>query len=250
MARNGPGGKTPHSFRKHEELLQVIRGQCHAQYARTRYQAGPIFLIDLTAGDGKGVPLPQPDLFLGIVPSRTTPEILYTVGQELPKTTLVLCESHTKRRRQLAETFPSAQILTNSALAPTVIPERVGYALVVSDPNGMHHNWAAMQALTDRVPRSDFVLTLNELAIKRVLGGGPDWEHHPTQVVRGAFQAQAKYRWMLDPQAWRQCLRKRQVAQTRHVIKASQDFHYRIVVVAHTMSDVIKRHSERWELFT
>jgi hypothetical protein len=242
MSRNG---RTPESYRKHELLLHVIRAQCHAQTVRT---PGPIILIDLTAGDGKGVATPQPDLFLGVLPSRSTPEILYTVSRECPDVTLVLCEEVKKRRDALALAFPSAILLQDSTKAPLLLTRHYRYALIVSDPNGMHHNIEAMQAITRQVPRSDFVLTLNQLAINRVLGVHiPDPGAH--RIVHNAYRAQNKYRWMLDPHAWRRQLHKRQVAQTRQVMKASPDFHYRILVAAHAMSDVIKRFPDRWELF-
>jgi hypothetical protein len=238
-------GKTLHSFRKHELLWQVIRGQCHAQATR---KSRPILLIDLTAGDGNGVPLPQPDLFLGVRPSRSSPEILYEVAQEFPLTSLVLCEQKKQPREQLAEAFPSAQVLPDSTLVPSVITEAYDYSLIVSDPNGMHHDIVAMQAIAALIPRSDFVLTLNEHAIKRLLGvHKPALDAHP--LPWRSWKAQEKYNWMLDPLAWRERLEKRQVAWTRQLIHASPNFHYRIVVVAHAMSDVIRRHPGQWEIF-
>lgn len=242
-----PGvGRTDNSFRKHELLLQVIRGQCHAAHKINK--RGRILLIDLHAGDGKGAPLPQPDLFLGILPSRTTPEILCTVSCEFPNTHLLFCEKNRQRRARLAEIFPSACIIRNNTDAPLWITERYTYALIVSDPNGMGHNLKAMQAIAQEIPRSDFVMTINERAFQRVLGGGEDWATHPTPIVRRAYGAQEK-RWMLEPQQWRTRLKKRQAAQLRTVIRASPLYHYRILVVAHTMSDVIKRQPAQWELF-
>lgn len=240
-------GKTLASFRKHELLLQVIRGQCHAQTARK--SLGQMLLIDLTAGDGNGVPLPQPDLFLGLIPSRSTPEILYSVAQEIPGAQLLLCERLKKRRIQLADAFPSAQILGDSNLAPMAIARYYTYALIVSDPCGMHHNWTVMQAIARRIPRSDFVLTVNEHAIHRVLGVLNPGLNPIHPIVERSWAAQEKYRWMLDPLAWRERLNKRQVAWTSHVIHASKNFRYRIVVVAHAMSDVIRRGAARWEIF-
>jgi hypothetical protein len=247
MARNGNGnhGKTRASFRKHETLLQVIRAQCHAQTARKT--PGPMLLVDMNAGDGNGVPVPQLDLFLGERSSRSSPEILYTVAQEFSQTSLVLCESNGPRRRQLEEGFPSAKILRDNALAPTIITQYYNYALIVSDPKGQGHNVEAMVAITAQVPRSDFVLTINTVAFARPLGLHPP-EPTSHRIVHDAWKSR-KNAWMLDPKAWRERLGKRQVAWTRNVIPASAGFRYRIFVVAHALSDVIRRRPDTWEIF-
>jgi hypothetical protein len=239
-------GKTEHSFRKHALLQRVLESQF---YAHARGRKAPVLLLDLTAGDGNGVALPQQDLFLTAVESWTTPALLTRLAQGHPNVQVVLCEKVGRRRALLQEKFPGATVLEHSALAPSWITATIGYCLVVSDPNGLRdHNLAAMAAIAQQLPRSDFILTFNEWSLKRLLGVMPPTPeaHH---IVRDAWAAQEAYRWMQDPQAWKARLRKNYYARTRTLIQASPNYRYRMLVVSNYLGDAVRRHPQEWEVF-
>ena len=241
-------GRTDASYQKHFLLSAVIRGQCFAWRASS---CASLVLVDLTAGDGKGVVLPQPDFFLDAL-SWSTPEILQRMASEIVSVVVVLCEAHAGRRIQLQQQFPQATVLAHSdMLLPVLKAMSPQYSLVLSDPNGLRgHNIAVMEALAAQRWVTDFVCTFNENAWQRVMGLQPPLAL-AAPIVHQAFATQAQYRWMGNPQCWRRRLHKTYVARTRHVMHQSNNFRYRVLVVSNFLSQVItrKRHTF-WEVFS
>src|SRR5262249_20575457 len=100
-------GKSAMSWKKHGMLWRIARGQAHA--FRVTHPAARCVLVDMHAGDGAGVDLPQLDLFEPAV-SRPSAEVAVHVAREIDAD-VILCEQHRAKRAQLAALFPDATIV-------------------------------------------------------------------------------------------------------------------------------------------
>jgi hypothetical protein len=235
-------GKTPHSWQKHDLLRAIVGGQV-GMYRKLHPQ-GTIALIDMHAGDGDGIlkPVytptrPQGTLFPQV--SETTASLAVRLASQHPEMIVILCESVYMRRAILRERFPMAHILQTHTLLPTVLKEHypsVVWAMILNDPQGPRTQGVPiMQALAQQLP-CDFAIVFNELAVHRhrgLLTPGP------TRATQEAYATRERYAWMLDPHNWAQRLQRRHVAWTGLQIQ-SDNFHYRILVISHAFSRVVK----------
>lgn len=182
--------------------------------------------------------MPQLDLF-GPPPAWPTPLIAMRLAATIGNAEVVLCEKDAKKRRALAGKFPGAVLLENHAKAPSVLRPEHRWALVLNDPCGYSdHGIETLKLLATRV-RLDTILVFNEGAMRRILGMQevvtiPD----PPNVAR-VRAARQKYAWMAEPQNWARTLGTRHMARTV-LIKASANFHYRIFVLSHTLSQTLR----------
>jgi hypothetical protein len=113
------------------------------------------------------------------------------------------------------------------------------YVLWLSDPcgyagHGIEHMRTVAQGGrgngVHRILRSDFVVIFNEHALNRVLGARHSiyWQTHQ------------KYVDMLEPAWWLNQLSKRYLARTP-VIKQSNAFHFRLLVLSDFITDGVRR---------
>jgi hypothetical protein len=229
-------GKSDHSWIKHGMAERVVGAQVGAY--RYRFPDAKMLLIDGNAGDGFGVELQQFDLFDGVRKSKATPHILAELA-DAHSCTLCLCEAKREKRRLLRGQFPEALIVASQCEAATfAVRGGYDYAMWLSDPCGYAgHGVEHMRRLTvpmsnnvQRIMRSDFVIIFNEHAVNRVVNvrHSPYWQTHQ------------KYAPMLQPAWWLQQLSKRYLARTP-VIKQSNNFNFRLLVISDFITDGVKR---------
>jgi hypothetical protein len=145
--------------------------------------------------------------------------------------TLCLCERNGLKRLSLARSFPGATIVATHAEAAALALTGFNHVLWLSDPCGYAgHGVEHMRAVAMRIPRSDFVIVFNALALDRVVGAkhSPYWAPHQ------------KYAPMRLPAWWLAQIPKRFLARTP-VIKQSAGFHFRMLVVSDFMTDGVRR---------
>jgi hypothetical protein len=221
-------GKSDHSWIKHDLAAKAVGAQIGA--FRRLFPQARIILIDGNAGDGDGVELKQFDLFAGVQKSRSTAQLLCDLADE-HGATLCLCERDRAKRHRLALLFPAATIVANHAEAASLALTGFNYALWLSDPCGYAgHGVQHMRKVATQILRSDYIIIMNELALKRVVGakGSAYWQPHQ------------KYTPMLTPAWWLGQLPKRFLARTP-VINQSSGFHFRLMVVSNYITNGVKR---------
>jgi hypothetical protein len=224
----GARGFTDHSWIKHDMADKAVSAQVGA--FRRLFPTARMLLIDGNAGDGNGVALNQFDLFSGVRTSRSTAMLLHDLAHR-HNATLCLCERDRAKRHRLSLQFPDAAILDDHARAAEFALTGFNYCLWLSDPCGYAgHGTEHMRKIATQILRSDFVIVMNELALRRVAGvaGSPYWQTHQ------------KYTPMLAPTWWLRELPKRFLARTP-VVKQSTGFHYRLMVVTNYLTDGVRR---------
>jgi hypothetical protein len=230
------------SWKKHRLLLRIARAQAHAYHVT--HPLDRCVIIDMHAGTGDGVPLPQMDFFY-TTPSSTTAETSVKVAEELRNCDVILCEKRRNRRQRLAARFPTVPIIRDHADVVDLIQPWHRWALVLNDPNGYgDHGITTMEKIAAKL-KTDWVIVFNEGALRRILGMDVDpLLPDPPHVAR-VRRARGQYTWMAEPRIWAQRLGARHMAQSK-LIKASGSFRYRILVLSHTLSDAIR--APFWEI--
>lgn len=224
------------SWKKHRLLWRAAFGQAHA-YRSTHPEARGL-IIDMHAGDGEGVPVPQLDLF-GDPPTYPTPLLATRLACTLGHTDVFLCEKKAHARQALASKFPQALILKDHADIGGALRPEHRWALILNDPCGYaDHGIPTLQALATRVSL-DTLIVFNEGALRQLLGmhdmpTTPD----PPHVAR-IRAVRPHYAWMAEPRNWAQTLGSKHMARTV-LIKATARFHYRIFVLSHTLSQALR----------
>lgn len=221
-------GSSDHSWFKHQLDAKAVSGQVCA--FRARCPTDRILLVDGNAGEGIGVKKTQSDLFEGDTLSQPTAQILTDLAERVGGADVVLCDNDPRKRAMLWQRFPQAIILADHREIPYIIRPEHHYALWLSDPSGYAgHGVEHMRAVAERV-LCDFVVNLNEHALRRVFKTkGPKWDPH-----------RVKYRGMLEPDWWLDKLGKRLIARTR-LIRASPNFHFRVMVISNFLADSARR---------
>lgn len=229
-------GKSDASWKKHDLIKRLASGQAKA--FRTK-RSGRILIIDMHAGDGVGVDELQLDLFGGN-PSCATAELALRLAADVGNADVVLCEKDRNKRALLEEQFPDAKIIGDHARAAELIRNDHVWSLVINDPNGYSkHGIEHMRTIARRVP-SDFIIIFNEGALKRLLGMNDDavYDNAFPESVR---QKKVEYEWMMQPVEWMQRIGRRRMVRSEKLIKASSNFHYRVMLVADYLTDAAKR---------
>jgi hypothetical protein len=230
-------GSSPASWKKHRLLERVAQAQFGAYsytHPHERY-----LIIDMHAGTGEGVPLPQLDMFEE-TPSPTTVQIAMKLRMMYGQCDVVLCESHPERRQRLREHFPRALILADHAEVPSVIQPYHRWALIFNDPDGYsEHGIETMEELA-KMLKCDWLIVFNRGALNQLLGMAEVPEKPDAPNVVGVRRSRAKYAWMDDHTAWAGRLGAAHMAQYP-LVPASSRFRYHLFVLSHTLSDVLHR---------
>jgi hypothetical protein len=236
MADRENAGYSPHSYKKHKLLWRAAYGQACAY--RYTHPNARVAIIDMHAADGEGVEMPQLDLF-GPAPTYPTPLLATRLAETIGNADVFLCEKLAYKRQALALTFPQATILKDHADITAALRPEHRWALVLNDPCGYaDHGIDTLQQLGTRM-RLDTLIVFNEGALRQLLGmkdipATPDAPH-----VARIRAVRPKYAWMAEPHNWAQALGARHMARTV-LIKASARFHYRVLVLSHTLSQALR----------
>lgn len=165
-------------------------------------------IIDMHAGDGKGVLASQPDLFRGpksIASAATAIRLADAARREGVICDVFLCERNRVSRRELVNQFSGVQIIGNHATLPDLTKYR--WALTLNDPNGPRdHGDDVLRRIAKEVPLSDFLIVVNEIALDRIVGvkapsANPKalaWSRDPARIAI----LHDLYGWRADPLAW------------------------------------------------
>lgn len=116
--RRENAGVSRNSWKKHGLIGRAAQGQACAY--RHTHPSARCLIVDMHAGDGVGVPLPQLDFFEDH-PSFATAELAMRLAQTIGNTDVILCEQDREKRQLLAEQFPEATLLDDHAEVPALI---------------------------------------------------------------------------------------------------------------------------------
>lgn len=207
------------SYQKHEIIERLARGQL----ARACLFLNPrdrTLIIDMHAGDGRGVDQPQADLFGG-TESVPTSLLAVSLGEALERAGInvdvYLCERSHARREQLRRVFGDrAEIVGNHEKLPPFAGCGYQWGLVLNDPNGpSDHGDETLQRIAREVARADFLININVGAINRINGltgystnkAAPAYVGDPARVEA----LQRKYGWRTHGRQWMALLGRRHV---------------------------------------
>lgn len=208
-AKDG-AGKSAASYEKHR-AIRLLAQQRMAIF-RMKYWHAPGVIIDMHAGDGVGVPIPELDLFEPPT-SEATAELAVRLAGQHPCCGVILCEKKPERRAALAARFGRAVIIGNNAMLLDQGLRRFSWGIIMIDPTGPADAALEIAAHVSSCIRvSDFITTINAGAIKRCLGLGDE--------VPGAAKAHA-YADQLDPLTWCVKLSKREFAWSKRTVGAN-----------------------------
>jgi hypothetical protein len=229
-------GISEDSFIKHAELKRLALAQTYkALNSVLKAPRSCAAIIDMHAGDGNGVPKPQGELFESNE-SHATPVIALEIAQELRAAGKIcdvfLCEKVDKQRERLeplAQRYDAALLGDHNTLREEL---RKGYqwALVFNDPNGpREHGDAVLQWLARKIPKSDFIIVVNEGAIEERILNVIKPSTHPQapkwcRTWEGIAEVHAKYRWRLNAINWalrleRNCVLRASSRFGKHAMK-------------------------------
>ena len=152
---------------------------------------------------------------------------------------MFLCEKKAHARKTLASRFPQATILKDHADILSALRPEHRWALVLNDPCGYaDHGMETLQHLASRM-RLDTLIVFNEGALRQLLAMQDTPRTPDSPFVASVRGSRAKYAWMAEPHNWAQTLGARHMARTV-LIKASARFHYRVLVLSHTLSQALR----------
>lgn len=221
-------GKSDYSWIKHGFVKRAAAAQVAA--FRQKFPGAQIILIDGNAGDGEGVEMQQRDLFVNQCESEPTPRVLADLATAYGAT-LCLCERVAGKRSKLKARFPDAVIVPDHKAAAALALRGFNYALWGSDPCGpAGHGLDQMRRVAMGILRSDFIVVSNEGALGRFIGVAhcPNWQKHQAYTLQ------------LAPAWWLAQLPKRYLARTP-LIKQSQNFHFRLLIISDFIADGVSR---------
>jgi hypothetical protein len=222
-----------HSWIKHGLTEAAVVAQVIAY--RVAHPSHKILLMDGNAGPGRGVPIDH-----GKTISRSSPEILTQLANQVGNADVVLCEKDYKKRSSLCRSFRTVHIVEHHRDVLAMIQPEHRYGVWISDPCGYGpgHGIEYMVDIAKRLP-TDFIIIFNEHALSRVRGTCDDdaWS-----TTRGLYLER------LDPQWWRRALGKAYLART-HKIDASPNFRFRVMVAADHLAESCGRFPFK-EIFT
>lgn len=228
---NRAKGKSENSWVKHGMIGKAVGGQVGA--ARMLFPKRRLLLIDANAGDGDGVSTLQFELFSGeLRGSRPTPQLMVELAQSVGNADVCLVECSRAKRSKLWQRFghnKNVKIVASHAEIAAVIRPEHGYGLWLSDPCGPAGHGVEYMRLINNHLLCDFVVVFNEGNVMRALCTTHGWE---TYIKR--------YGNMIQPQWWLEQLEKPYMARTR-IIPASQNFHYRVLVISKFLSQAVRR---------
>jgi hypothetical protein len=241
------GFNTSQSFWKHRVLKRVVRGQVFAY--RCHHPKARIAFIDLHAGDGLGVALPQLN-FLEERTSRSSSRILADLYREIGAAGLFLCEKDSERCSVLFEEIvpivPAVTILDNNRRLLDVDFRHYDWALIISDPCGYKdHPIEVLQYIASQVI-CDVILTLNTGALQRLHGMKDDPVPGELKRVSAVRLAKQQYLWMEKLPEWPKTLRREQAARLINIVPQSPNYRFQIVVVADHFASCI---DHKWEVY-
>lgn len=234
--RRDNAGVSRVSWKKHGLLGKAAWGQACAYHIT--HPTARCLIVDMHAGTGEGIILPQLDFWEETV-SFATPALAMRLATKMGNSDVILCEQHAVKRKELTERFPDAIVLADHAEVPTHIRADHQWALVMNDPCGIaDHGIDTLETIASLIA-TDWLIVFNEHALHRYLGMEPTVPYpEPVHVAR-IRRARANYIWMENQLAWAQRLGARHMARS-HLVKASGTFHYRIFVLAHTLSQALR----------
>lgn len=244
-------GKGQFSWRKHEMIREVAQAQISVLNLDGKKGA----IIDMHAGDGEGVDLPQADLFMTPV-SQSTPYLAVELSHKCtPRSDVILCERNRQHRALLTERFGTqAQILANHVELLNQSLQKYQWVFVLNDPCGPSaHGIPILQAIVARHRRADLLIMVNEGSIARHLGVAQFGDDHGTNAagVRGSRAAVDRYRWMYDQelkrvnaQAWAVKLSKRYALISRQK-SSNRAYQGRLLLLTNYLANWNDRRYER-----
>ena len=210
-------------------------------------------VIDMHASDGHGadepqlvIPFQDLDLFdLAISDaSPITAERLARLCN--PPADVLLCESSYEKRQRLRALFHHTQhvsILQNHTRLMQTDFSLYRWALIFNDPCGHSgHGVEVLEYLSRTIPKSDFIIVVNEGSLGRHLGMNENGEDNGenAHLIAGARETKEFYRWMLDPHQWRIRLGKKEVCWYGAKVM-NKAFHGRVLVVSNYLADPLRK---------
>lgn len=241
-------GKSVSSWDKH----WLIKNLLHPQIAILTMKVGRGGLIvDMHAHDGSGVSLPQTDLFDHNM-SESTAAMAERVGRECG-CHVVLCESITERRNLLRQRFGELDHVT-ILRSYNDVPKRIDvasypWAMVLNDPNGQSkHGEDVLVHIARHRPKSDFIICVNEGALRRHVAvgrDGNDCDKPNARLIAGCRASGDAYAWMLDRDRWRRLLGRRYGASARHLC-GSHAYKGRVMLFSNYIGNLRKGVFDQW----
>lgn len=226
-------GKSPSSWKKHALVMRAFSAQFFAFLKK--HPHARCLIIDMNAGDGEGVEIAREQLAFAFIerPISTTTAELAT-KQSARNIDVILCEKNKIKAAKLRERFnkPGIRIIGDHA---NVLPFVAGYdyVIVLSDPCGpAGHGERTMAAISRLVPKADFVIALNEYAVRRINGTHRD-EAEVGRPGKANATSRRLHGWKDEPLQWRMLLVRKHVAVSKgDPISISQGFGLRLLVVS------------------
>lgn len=222
-------GRSRATSLKHHLIKRLAEGQSALAFASILARGGRAAIIDMHAGDGKGVEADQGELFYKSE-SRATPVIAAAVAEMLRNRgvpcDLIFCERSKKAREKL---WPLAEKHQAIVVRGHKEIKTKGYVwgLVFNDPNGpADHGDDVLARIASDIPRADFILVVNEGAIREILSvknpsSNPNalpWN----KSAEGIAAQHQKVKWRLDPEAWGLLLRRSAVLASHTLFKSNR----------------------------
>lgn len=229
-------GFSPNSWKKHRLMRCAAQGQAYAY--RHTHPTTRCLIVDMHAGSGEGIEMPQLDFF-ETKRSFASATLAVQLASALGNSEVILCELLRRERQLLAQRFPGVTILPDHTEVPNLIRPTHQWALVLNDPCGYaSHGITTMETIASLV-KTDWIVAFNEGGLYRLLSMEPHVEGTENPFVASVRQARTKYAWMAEPRAWAQRLGARHMAQSR-LIPGSAAFRYRMLVLSHTLSQTLR----------
>lgn len=222
-------GRSKATSQKHHLIRRLAEGQAALALVSVLSKGGRAVVVDMHAGDGKGVEADQGELFYRSE-SRATPVIAASIAGMLRSRgvscDLIFCERSKKAREKL---WPLAEKHQAIIVRRHQDIKTQGYAwgLILNDPNGPgDHGDETLTRIARDMPRADFILVVNEGAIWEILSvktpsSNPNALPWNRSVESIAAQHQ-KVQWRLDPEAWGLLLHRSAVLASHTLIKSNR----------------------------
>ena len=235
-------GVGANSDRKYDLFRRALGRLIQVHFLSSR---GRGLLVDMHAHDGGGVEKRQYDMFGENVAWSSSRRLIYWKKEADRKgipVDLVLCERNAERRAKLAEVAKTegieVTILKNNKhlVAWLMKQEQAGvrydWGVVTNDPCGPKDHGVEVLAELGKVSRLDFVLIVNELAVKRLNGlqeKGHDIGKN-AKLVASCRKAAHKYDWVMDCCEWARRVGRKRVLRSSTLIK-NRNHHGRCLVL-------------------